>query len=223
MVALVFSELKRMNDLKPRKTQTRVKHEILDSYLRKWGYIISKGIRNTFKKLESQGRPFQIRFAYIDCFSSTGLYAPEDQSDKPVYGSPVIGIQALEHIRDYARDKIGFTPDIVSILFERERKRYDALLKTLDMAGYGPIVRQTKNFFGLNSGEIATVNGDSNDYVESLLAFTGQDYTWAFYLLDPQGPSGIPLDVVAPIIARDRTDVMINVIYYDLPRTPCVP
>jgi three-Cys-motif partner protein len=48
--------------------------------------------------------------------------------------------------------------------------------------------------------------------------YTGQNYTWSFYLLDPYGPLGIPLNTVKAIISQTHNDVMINFPYMDLHR-----
>jgi three-Cys-motif partner protein len=205
-----------VTDLKIRDTQTRVKHEILQEYLEKWGYIICEGLRGTFRKRESRGKPFKIKFVYIDCFSYTGRY--QEQNGTIVFGSPIIGIQALSKLRDYARAHIGFSPDIISILIEKERREYDALLETLNTHNYGPRIKTTTDFSSLGNEEIAVVRGDFHNYLNKLLEFSAQEYTWAFYLLDTYGPMGIPLSVVAPIISQQHTDVMINFPYMDLHR-----
>ena len=84
-----------MNDLRYRNTQTNVKHEILAKYLDTWGGIIVNGLRNAKRQ-----RLWQ--FVYIDCFSYKGKYLGDMEDAlrhkatvEPVYGSPIIGIQAL--------------------------------------------------------------------------------------------------------------------------------
>ncbi len=57
-----------MKPIKPRPPQTRVKHIILEKYLRAWGSIIIHG-------LKSQSR--NLHFVYIDCNASYGRYAGE--------------------------------------------------------------------------------------------------------------------------------------------------
>jgi len=53
------------------------------------------------------------------------------------------------------------------------------------MAGYGTRIQETDNFSQLRSGEIALINGDFHQYIQQLLQFTSQEYTWSFYLVDP--------------------------------------
>jgi three-Cys-motif partner protein len=162
-----------MFNLKPRDTQTKVKHQILEKYLAKWGYIISEGVRGQFKRQESLGKYFEIKFVYVDCFSYAGQYANED--GKPTYGSPIIGIEALTKLQDYTRNKIGFVPEITAILFEKERKEYKQLLETMNTKGFSPRLKKTSNFSELRSGDILAINGDYQDHLSELLKFTSQN------------------------------------------------
>jgi len=94
-----------MADLKPRNTQTKVKHEILSSYLDVWGGIIINGSINSKRKV-------QRHFVYVDCFSYLGKYSGEkedgfqNKSPNTVYGSPIIGIMALDRLIMHAQ-KMG--------------------------------------------------------------------------------------------------------------------
>ncbi len=105
-----------------------------------------------------------------------------------------------------------------SILIEKDKKKYNGLLENLKTAKYGERLRETKDFHSLEEGQIAIVNEDAISLANDLLAYTTHPDTWAFYLLDPYGPSGIPFDFVKKIVKQDHHDVMINFIYEDLLR-----
>jgi three-Cys-motif partner protein len=105
---------------------------------------------------------------------------------------------------------------ITTILVEEEQKRFRTLLESLHDEGLGNRVKNTTNFSELDSGEIAVINGNSVVLIDKLIAYTTQKYTWAFYLIDPYGPSGIPRNFVQSVVQQDRHDVMINFVYYDL-------
>lgn len=202
--------------LEPRKTQTRVKHEILARYLATWGGIVVNG-------LSSRRQQQDWRFIYVDCFSSIGQYAGEHEDNvlgrscQPVYGSPVIGIHELDKLAEYARKK-GIGLQTNTILIEEKPTRAADLQETLRHIGLGPRVRTTTDFPSLSNGEIAVVCGNCLNMADDLIAYTTGGCSWAFYLLDPYGPSGIPHDFVQAIIRQEHHDVMINFIYEDLLR-----
>src|SRR5690606_17583911 len=119
-------------------------HEILFEYVRKWGFIISTGLRKSFYDSQQRGHLFRPRFVYIDYFSFTGIYAPEN--GEPVYGSPIIGIRALDEIRQFGKEKVGFDCDIIAILIEEDKATYNQLLDTLHNLGYSDRLRTDPNF-----------------------------------------------------------------------------
>lgn len=204
-----------MTKLEPRNTQTRVKHEILSRYLATWGGIIVSGLRNA--------RPRVRHFVYVDCFSFVGRYSGEKEDEiqkresKEVFGSPIIGINALDKLLTHSK-KMGVDIRVNAILVEKGKKYFSGLRETLQLAGYKDRVEETKDFFSLKNGQISVVNSDAIQIVDELLAYTSQPDTWAFYLIDPYGPSGIPYDFVKKIVSQDKHDVMINFIYEDLLR-----
>jgi three-Cys-motif partner protein len=207
-----------MPEIKPRPTQTKIKHNILKDYVQKWGQIINSGLRQLYVKASNTDSNFRSRFVYVDGFSFRGRYPSETNPGEFEFGSPIIGIEALLEIKRNAQNATGFAPETVAILIEHKKTNYDELLETLESKGYSPRIVHTKDFSSLKDGDIAVIHGDFLDYVEKLLDFTGTKYTWSFYLLDPYGPSGIPMSAVAPIISQEYNDVMINFIYQDLHR-----
>jgi three-Cys-motif partner protein len=215
-----FKQRFEMVSLHPRDPQTIVKHEILEEYLDKWGGIIINGLRRPYESFLQRGRGFNftVRFVYVDCFASVGRYAKGKDAQEWVPGSPLIGVHALDAIKEFAVKEIGLSPEVYTILFEEESARYDALSETLQVAHLQNRVHQTADFFSLKSGEIAVICCDYRQHIEAALDFTGRDFTWAFYFLDPYGPKGMELDVVGRIVSQDRNDVMINFPYQDLHR-----
>jgi len=196
------------DDVRP--TQTKVKHQILDEYLKAWTGIIFWGIRHSRKFVSTSPR-----FVYVDAFSFKGKYTGGDM-DSPrkdsVYGSPVIGIQRLDKFTKYA-SKNGMPVITNVILLEKNPETYQLLKETLEEIGVGHRVRETTDFGSLRNGEIAVANVDATKMGDKLIAYTSQQYIWSFYLLDPWGPSGIPYEFVQKIVSAPRHDVMINFIY----------
>jgi three-Cys-motif partner protein len=205
-----------MIKIEPRNTQTRVKHEILSEYLDAWGGIIVGGLKGSRR----QG---DWHFVYVDCFSYLGKYAGEKEDDfqnketKTVYGSPIIGIKALDKLLSHAQ-RLGVSIKVNTILVEKDKRKFDELKITLQESGYSQRVVETCEFDRMINGQISIVNSDSTLIIDSLLAYTTNPSTWAFYLIDPYGPSGIPYNFVQKVVIREHHDVMINFIYEDLPR-----
>ena len=206
-----------MKKIPYRDTQTQVKHEILEKYMDAWGGIIANGLR--YAK-----RQHIWHFIYVDCFAYTGKYAGDHENifrhnadTGPVYGSPIIGIRALDKLAAYA-SSIGLQITTNTILIEKDAANYRDLHTTLQECGLSGRVQETLKFSNLRNGEIATVNGDATRLGDELTAYTSEQGTWAFYLIDPYGPSGIPYDFVEKIVREEHHDVMINFIYEDLLR-----
>ena len=120
--------------IEPRATQTQIKHLILDRYLRAWGGIILHGVRGQAAKLRSIGKELDVHFVYVDCFASNGRYTGdvvENQlidNDKPVFGSPIIGVRALDSLAEYAQQQLAIPVRTTSILIEKQKKIYQELL-----------------------------------------------------------------------------------------------
>ncbi len=205
-----------MPALEPRKIQQKVKHQILREYLAAWGGIIINGLRRQHEQAVRTNRSFRVKFVYVDCFSYQGRYADED--GEPVFGSPIIGVKALDDLKKSSLRSPGFSPDTCAILLEENLNLYKGLLNTLELEGYSSRVKHTDDFTSLKDGEIAVIHGNSLDYVEKLVAFTSRDYTWSFYDLDTYGPSGVPMHFVSPIVSQLHTDALINLPYLDLHR-----
>jgi three-Cys-motif partner protein len=208
-----------MSDLiEPRKTQSKVKHVILEQYLKTWGGIIINALQDKAKKSSK----FNIHLVYVDCFSSVGRYSGDSvdiasgKVPKPIFGSPIIGILGLDLLTSWAYKKYGINVIKNSILIEKTPKRFDELIQTLKSTDLLNRVKNTNDFSSLDDGEIAIIQGDANKLVSSLIDYTQKDFKFSLYLLDPYGPKGIPYSFVSPIVNKPRHDVMINMPYQDL-------
>lgn len=206
-----------MEKLKTRKTQTQVKHEILSKYLDVWGGIIVQGLKHA-------KRQNLWKFIYIDCFSNSGKYLCDHELiyqnslvNDPVYGSSIIGIRALDKLKNHAT-QFGINISTNVILVEKDPRIFSNLKNNLSECGYLDRVIETTDFNILQNNQIAIVNDDSTKISNKIIEFSNKPGTWAFYLLDPYGPSGIPYDFVKSIIACENHDVMINFIYEDFLR-----
>ncbi len=207
---------------KPRGTQTRVKHRILEEYMKAWGGIIINGTVNSAKRARMHPSQVGLHLVYVDCNAFRGRYpsGPGDRPDDPeadvVFGSPVIGLKALDSLaRDAGQHGISLRTN--AIFIEQDPDTLRELEGTLEMTGLGWGVRFTSNFAALRSREVALVRADSTQLASKLTAYTSAGrYTRSLYFLDPYGPKGIPLWFVSEIVKQDRTDSIINMPYQDL-------
>jgi three-Cys-motif partner protein len=206
----------------PRPVQTRVKHIILERYLKAWGGIIIQGSRQSIYKARQHGRRAGLQLIYVDCFAGKGRYKGEledQKNNKPfisVYGSPIIGIQVLDGLVKFGREN-GVPVITTSVLIEELEDSYSELIESLEAACLTSRVKTTTDFGSLSNGEIALVRADSTTLVDDLLDYTtANQYAYSFYLLDPFGPTGIPLKNVSKVISKPRHDVLINMPYQDL-------
>lgn len=201
--------------LEVRNTQTELKHYILQEYLDIWAGIIIQGMKR-YKH--------QVHLVYVDGFAHTGRYTGNardveigNMATEPVYGSPMIGIRALDKAVQTGT-QWGVHIRANCILTEKKSQPYEALHDTLELAEFADRTRETDSFESLKPGQIAVLNCDFHSVLPQVLEYTS-GYTFAFYLLDPYGPTGIPYEhVVKPVVQQDHTDVMINFPYLDLHR-----
>ena len=206
-----------MTQLKERKIQTQIKHEILQEYLKKWHSIITSGLKNNYDRYPKLRLESRARFIYVDYFAFSGAYL---QNGKTVYGSPVIGIEALNSLQsDFVARTGGLRPTINAILFEEVASTYNRLLTTLRSQPYGERIKETDDFLNLQDGEIAIVRGDSSQYVDQVLAFIDNNNpnpTYSFHFIDPYGTRAVERRNIEKIVSKSRADCMINMMVYPI-------
>jgi three-Cys-motif partner protein len=190
--------------------------------MKAWGGIILGGLRKTAARMQSEGKSFDLHFIYVDCNASGGRFNGEledtvgDRPKTPVFGSAIIGTRVLDELKADAYNKVGIALRTNTILIEKDREEYEALLESLEMAGLSARVKIGDDFTALKDGEIAVVLGDSTTMVDKLCSYTSPPYTFSIFFLDPYGPKPIPLSFVDRIIKQQRHDVIINMPYQDL-------
>ena len=164
----------------------------------------------------------EVHFIYVDCNASYGRYNGEledsvvNREAQTIWGSPIIGVKALDGLAVWISNDIGIYVRTNAILIEMESNPYHELKRSLEMAGLGYRVRETDNFSALKNGEIALLQADSTTLASKLTRYTQSGYKFSFFALDPFGPTGIPLNFVHEIIRWPRHDVIIYMPYLDL-------
>src|SRR5579859_4013976 len=138
-----------------------------------------------------------MHLAYVDCFAGPGQYEFEGN---PVEGSAVIAVK--EAIK-FARDKNSH--DLVLYLVDDNRHQVSRLQTRLK-----PLQPYPKNL----SVEVSCA--DSKFFVPSLLRNLNSRMP-AFFLIDPYGHP-LPLPIIRTILHRERTEVLINLMWFQINR-----
>jgi len=176
----------------PKKTQTTVKHSILQSYLRAWwGIIISS----------NRGRAVSLR--YVDTCCGSGLYEHDpDEPPKPGepydVGSAIIGLQELNAAVQAAQGKVK-SITATAILINESPAELAALQEAI--AKHVNPVQQYQTKDGLFA-----------DYVDFIVEECKRSFSFVF--IDPYGPTAVPFSAVAPVVSGKRTDTIIHFPYY---------
>ncbi|KAA3644155.1 MAG: hypothetical protein DWQ07_18770 [Chloroflexi bacterium] len=210
-------------ELSYRPTQTKIKHHILDQYLKAWGGIIVNGSRNQARLAREKGNDFAVHFVYVDCNAYAGRYLGEQEeiasgeTPTTVFGSPIVGVEALDSLVSYGNEQ-EVPVKVNAILIEEDRETYDELMASLKLADLDNRARETQDFGSLLNKEIAILHRDSLDLVSDLVQYTQEGFKFSLYFLDPYGPKGIPIGFVRKIVQQERHDTIINMPYQALHR-----
>ncbi|MHB8411440.1 MAG: three-Cys-motif partner protein TcmP [Candidatus Acidiferrales bacterium] len=137
------------------------------------------------------------QLAYFDCFAGPGKY---ELDGKPVAGSPVIAVEeAIEFLRTRADQSL------VMYLLDDKRKHVEQLENSLKCLQPYP-----QNL----AVNVRCV--DSRSYIQDLLGSLNT-LGPSFFLIDPYGhPLALP--VINSILRRDRTEVLINLMWFQINR-----
>jgi three-Cys-motif partner protein len=173
-----------------RREQAYIKHQLLEGYLEKLFFILGGAAR-------SGGR---IELRYVDCFAGPW----SDQSEDLRTTSIAISLRTL----DVVRQKLGIngvSPEIHALYIEKDARafgRLDAYLRD-----------------NTPSGIYAEAwNGDFIVQRDELLRWAGRD-AFTFFFVDPTGWKGVEVGTLKPLLARPRSEFLINFMYDFINRT----
>lgn len=169
----------------PLEPHTAAKHAILRRYLEGW-----------YPKLANRG--LNRRLIVLDGFCGPGMY------DKGEMGSPIIALLTLldhDAFPNWARTEFVF------VFFDDDARRIDRLDQVLS------------DFWAARGGQPANVrvmteHTDFASGAQSILDRIGDKRlapTFAF--VDPFGVKGVPMGLIAQLLAYDKCEVFFNFIY----------
>lgn len=137
------------------------------------------------------------QLAYVDCFAGPGEYEMEG---KPVEGSPIIAVrEAVKLLQS------GHVQRLVLYLVDDKTQQVNQLEARLN--NLQPYPRNLK---------VEVRCADSRSFVPDLLRALPPDVP-AFFLIDPYGHP-LPLPVIRSILRRHRTEVLINLMWFQINR-----
>lgn len=172
----------------PIEEHTRAKHELLRRYLAAWYPILA-----------SSGR--HQRLVFIDGFAGPGIY----ESGEP--GSPLIALQALT---DHAHFDRWSATEFRFLFIEKEADRCHSLEEELESFWESrPGGRPANINITVVHGEFANV---AREIVQSLRE-RGQDLAPTLAFIDPFGWSGVPMNLIADLLAFNHCEVLFNFMF----------
>jgi len=131
--------------------------------------------------------------AYFDCFAGPGKYELEG---RPVAGSPVIAVkEAIEFLQNRKSQRL------VMYLIEDDPKQVERL---------GASLRHLQPY--PQNLRVNVQCTDSRSYIPNLLESLGT-LAPSFFLIDPYGHP-LPIPVINKILRRERTEALINLMWF---------
>lgn len=174
--------------------QTRVKHALLNRYIRPWMAILF----STQAKHNIDETVF-----YFDGFAGPGIYYTDTSQQETCDGSPVLVARA-------ANDYIGICHNRQMVMFciEKNKQCVDSLQRCLDD------LNKHDQLWKVFHAEFDKKVNIILDQIESLKL----EGFPMFFFIDPFGYSGYPLTTLRRIMTYPRAEVLINFMVYDLVR-----
>jgi three-Cys-motif partner protein len=195
-----------------RPVQTKVKHILLEKYGGAWTGIIANGVRRDFLAAQQRGVDFTLDLVYVDGFGGYGQYTLDfDGSPGPIWGSPILGVRALEGKAQEVRD---LPVRVSAVVTEQKAAPRAELLQNLHEAGLHTPIAEAKQLTRDSWGKVTVLGGDFRQRLDEIIAWLG-DGAFALFFVDPWGAS-MRMDDTRKIVGRKRTDAIILFPYYDL-------
>ena len=176
------------------REQAFIKHELLKSYLQKLFLIVGNSARSSR----------QIELCYVDCFA--GPWG--DESEGMEATSIAISLQTLSAVRQ----KLGING--VSV-------RIRALYVEKDARAHARLAAYLRG--NIRSGiDAEPRQGDFVALRDEILRWVGNG-AFTFFFIDPKGWKDIGIETLRPLLARPRSEVLINFMYDFVNRTMSMP
>ncbi len=172
------------------REQALIKHLLLKSYLERLLLIIGMGGR----------RSGRVELCYVDCFA--GPWG--DESDDLANTSIAISLRTMEKCR---RALVGQSVNVTmrALFIERDDEAFGRLEDFLARPREDAV-------------RAACMHGDFVDLRPQILDWCGRD-AFTFFFIDPKGWKDVALPKLVPLLARPRSEFLINFMYDFINRT----
>jgi len=174
--------------------QTKVKHNLLNSYIKKWAGIL-------YNQQVRMGLPEIL--VYIDGFAGPGLYWNNEAKENTCSGSPVI---VAKTANQYIDNKPSRRFIIIGI--DKSIECVQILQKELNK-----INRHNQYWKSIHAEFDNVFNSLLNDLESKKFTLPPM-----FVFIDPFGFSGFPMNTLKRILKYERAELFINFIIYDIIR-----
>src|SRR5262249_36126611 len=143
-------------------------------------------------KLGSVARRRAVRLWYVDCFAGPWRAVDQALADTSIS----IGLEALQSAAKTWKES-GTRLELGAIFVEKNAKAFTELKKLVETLS-SPV-------------EMHPLHGAFGDHVVTIERLIGSDA--AFLFVDPTGWKGAAMRFIAPLAARRRRDVLVNVMF----------
>jgi three-Cys-motif partner protein len=168
------------------REQAFIKHRLLESYLQKLVLIL--GANRTAR---IAGR---VEICYVDCFAG-----PWGDPSPDLTGTSIaISLHTLEACRQRLAE-LNVDARMRALFVEKDRVRFKHLSDYLQRTA-GPHIEQD------------CFEGDFVELRGRILRWCGKD-AFTFFFVDPKGWRAIGVDVLSPLLARPRSEFLINFMF----------
>ena len=179
-----------MPDIEP---YTKIKHELLESYLCDWVETI---VGNRFYTPNP-------KVTIVDGFSGGGIYKDGEGTWE---GSPIRIIRAIEKGWEIVKERKPYQSlDIAYLFVDRRPEHIQCLENQIRKHGYGHL---------LNDGTCVTRIGHFEDHLGECLQWVKSRGGHSFFFLDPFGSVDLPMMANA-ILSLGRSEVLLNHMHND--------
>ena len=176
----------------PVEPYTKVKHQLLESYLRDWVETITGNCRFGPKQV-----------TLVDGFCGGGIYRDGESRWE---GSPIRMIRAVENGWKAVKERKPYQDlDIAYLFVDRVQEHINCLKQQVKEYGYGYL---------LDTGKCRVETGYFEDHLSECLSWIRSRGGYSFFFLDPFGSADLP-GMSKAILSLGRSEVLLNHMHND--------
>ncbi|MDG0856740.1 three-Cys-motif partner protein TcmP [Roseateles puraquae] len=176
------------------REQAMVKHALLKSYLEKLVLIIGMSARKARR----------AEICFVDCFAGPWGAASDDLDGTSIS----LSLKTLAACKEKLAT-LGVDATMRALYIEKDKTAFDRLSAFLSTKAPPTVAH-------------ACLRGDFVDLRDDILRWCGST-AFTFFFVDPKGWKDIGIDIMRPLLARPRSEFLINFAYNFINRTASMP